>query len=60
MDRGAIASNGVNGTLETCTESGVCTAGTGIQYVLTYLLILYLLPVCHSNYFFYISGGILT
>lgn len=31
MDRGAIASNGVNGTLETCTESGVCTAGTGIQ-----------------------------
>ncbi|AES95881.1 putative major facilitator superfamily [Medicago truncatula] len=31
VDRGAIASNGVNGTLETCTESGVCTAGTGIQ-----------------------------
>lgn len=33
MDRGAIASNGVNGTLATCTESGVCTAATGIQYV---------------------------
>lgn len=31
VDRGAIASNGVNGTLATCTESGVCTAGTGIQ-----------------------------
>lgn len=36
VDRGAIASNGVNGTLATCTESGVCTAGTGIQYVLTF------------------------
>ncbi|XP_045810496.1 probable sphingolipid transporter spinster homolog 2 isoform X1 [Trifolium pratense] len=31
VDRGAIASNGVNGTLATCTDSGVCTAGSGIQ-----------------------------
>ncbi|BBH09271.1 Major facilitator superfamily protein [Prunus dulcis] len=31
VDRGAIASNGVNGSLGTCTESGVCTSGTGIQ-----------------------------
>nr|XP_011458313.1 PREDICTED: probable sphingolipid transporter spinster homolog 2 [Fragaria vesca subsp. vesca] len=31
VDRGAIASNGVNGTLGTCTEGGTCTSGTGIQ-----------------------------
>lgn len=31
VDRGAIASNGVNGSLGSCTESGVCTPGTGIQ-----------------------------
>lgn len=31
VDRGAIASNGVNGSLGSCTESGVCTSGTGIQ-----------------------------
>ncbi|PON97126.1 Major facilitator [Trema orientale] len=31
VDRGAIASNGVNGSLGTCTESGICTSGTGIQ-----------------------------
>ncbi|XP_058777445.1 probable sphingolipid transporter spinster homolog 2 [Vicia villosa] len=31
VDRGAIASNGVNGSLATCTDSGVCTSGTGIQ-----------------------------
>nr|AFK44708.1 unknown [Lotus japonicus] len=32
VDRGAIASNGVNGALPTCTDdSGVCTAGSGIQ-----------------------------
>ncbi|XP_042412437.1 probable sphingolipid transporter spinster homolog 2 [Zingiber officinale] len=31
VDRGAIASNGVNGTQTTCTESGTCTSGTGIQ-----------------------------
>ncbi|XP_077234008.1 major facilitator superfamily protein isoform X2 [Tasmannia lanceolata] len=31
VDRGAIASNGVNGSLETCTDSGICTSGTGIQ-----------------------------
>ncbi|CAM8921946.1 unnamed protein product [Rhodiola kirilowii] len=31
VDRGVIASNGVNGSLKTCTESGVCTGGTGIQ-----------------------------
>ncbi|KAH9620806.1 hypothetical protein KSS87_012575 [Heliosperma pusillum] len=31
VDRGAIASNGVNGSLGTCTESGVCTSGNGIQ-----------------------------
>jgi MFS family permease len=31
VDRGAIASNGVNGTLATCTDSGICTAATGIQ-----------------------------
>ncbi|KAK9287521.1 hypothetical protein L1049_015942 [Liquidambar formosana] len=31
VDRGAIASNGVNGSLGTCTESGTCTSGRGIQ-----------------------------
>ncbi|KAM2676061.1 hypothetical protein EV1_002764 [Malus domestica] len=31
VDRGAIASNGVNGSLGTCTDSDICTAGTGIQ-----------------------------
>nr|XP_010918401.1 probable sphingolipid transporter spinster homolog 2 [Elaeis guineensis] len=31
VDRGAIASNGVNGSRRTCTESGICTSGTGIQ-----------------------------
>ncbi|KAF8406150.1 hypothetical protein HHK36_008230 [Tetracentron sinense] len=31
VDRGAIASNGVNGSLSTCTDSGICTSGSGIQ-----------------------------
>ncbi|KAL3621031.1 hypothetical protein CASFOL_035943 [Castilleja foliolosa] len=31
IDRGAIASNGVNGARKTCSESGVCTSGSGIQ-----------------------------
>ncbi|XP_022631629.1 probable sphingolipid transporter spinster homolog 2 isoform X3 [Vigna radiata var. radiata] len=31
VDRGAIASNGVNGSLATCTDSGICTGGSGIQ-----------------------------
>ncbi|XP_016201107.1 probable sphingolipid transporter spinster homolog 2 isoform X1 [Arachis ipaensis] len=31
VDRGAIASNGVNGNLEICDDSGICTAATGIQ-----------------------------
>ncbi|KAJ7968356.1 Major facilitator superfamily protein [Quillaja saponaria] len=31
VDRGAIASNGVNGSRGTCTKSGTCTSGTGIQ-----------------------------
>ncbi|XP_022149219.1 probable sphingolipid transporter spinster homolog 2 [Momordica charantia] len=31
MDRGAIASNGVNGSQGTCTASGTCTSGSGIQ-----------------------------
>ncbi|KAI0528724.1 hypothetical protein KFK09_001266 [Dendrobium nobile] len=31
VDRGVIASNGVNGSQKTCTESGVCVAGGGIQ-----------------------------
>jgi len=30
LDRGAIASNGVNGHRATCTD-GVCKSGTGIQ-----------------------------
>ncbi|XP_020234032.1 probable sphingolipid transporter spinster homolog 2 [Cajanus cajan] len=31
VDRGAIASNGVNGSRGTCTEGGTCTSGSGIQ-----------------------------
>lgn len=31
VDRGVIASNGVNGSQGTCTESGTCTSGSGIQ-----------------------------
>ncbi|KAJ8765794.1 hypothetical protein K2173_014916 [Erythroxylum novogranatense] len=31
VDRGAIASNGVNGSLSTCDDKGICTAGSGIQ-----------------------------
>ncbi|XP_028083345.1 probable sphingolipid transporter spinster homolog 2 [Camellia sinensis] len=31
VDRGTIASNGVNGSRKTCTKNGTCTAGTGIQ-----------------------------
>ncbi|GMN34138.1 hypothetical protein TIFTF001_004531 [Ficus carica] len=31
VDRGTIASNGVNGSSRTCSESGICTPGTGIQ-----------------------------
>ncbi|KAK1568689.1 hypothetical protein Q3G72_027557 [Acer saccharum] len=31
VDRGAIASNGVNGSRKTCSESGTCTSGSGIQ-----------------------------
>ncbi|KAK7328053.1 hypothetical protein VNO77_22148 [Canavalia gladiata] len=31
VDRGAIASNGVNGSRGTCTKGGTCTSGTGIQ-----------------------------
>ncbi|ONK73629.1 uncharacterized protein A4U43_C04F33610 [Asparagus officinalis] len=31
VDRGAIASNGVNGSRGTCTDGGICTSGSGIQ-----------------------------
>ncbi|XP_047337496.1 probable sphingolipid transporter spinster homolog 2 [Impatiens glandulifera] len=31
VDRGAIGSNGINGNRRTCTESGICTPGSGIQ-----------------------------
>ncbi|CAN0865028.1 Probable sphingolipid transporter spinster homolog 2 [Linum grandiflorum] len=31
LDRGAIASNGVNGSLETCDDAGICSSATGIQ-----------------------------
>ncbi|KAJ4800436.1 Major facilitator superfamily protein [Rhynchospora pubera] len=31
VDRGAIASNGVNGSRKSCTASGTCTSGSGIQ-----------------------------
>ncbi|KAL6494618.1 hypothetical protein OROGR_031418 [Orobanche gracilis] len=31
IDRGVIASNGVNGSRRTCSESGICSSGNGIQ-----------------------------
>ncbi|XVE86922.1 hypothetical protein DITRI_Ditri18aG0074300 [Diplodiscus trichospermus] len=31
VDRGAIASNGVNGSIRTCDDKGICTSGSGIQ-----------------------------
>ncbi|KAK2987428.1 hypothetical protein RJ640_018565 [Escallonia rubra] len=31
VDRGVIASNGVNGSSKTCTKSGECSSGSGIQ-----------------------------
>uniref|UniRef100_A0A2P2L7T4 Major facilitator superfamily (MFS) profile domain-containing protein n=1 Tax=Rhizophora mucronata TaxID=61149 RepID=A0A2P2L7T4_RHIMU len=31
VDRGAIASNGVNGSLSICDDKGICTSGSGIQ-----------------------------
>ncbi|KAE8675641.1 UDP-Glycosyltransferase superfamily protein [Hibiscus syriacus] len=31
VDRGAIASNGVNGRSRTCDDKGICKSGTGIQ-----------------------------
>ncbi|MED6134054.1 hypothetical protein PIB30_033979 [Stylosanthes scabra] len=31
LDRGAIASNGVNGSRGSCNKDGICTSGTGIQ-----------------------------
>ncbi|XP_071729915.1 probable sphingolipid transporter spinster homolog 2 [Rutidosis leptorrhynchoides] len=31
VDRGTIASNGVNGSPRSCTDSGVCSDGSGIQ-----------------------------
>ncbi|KAJ9561228.1 hypothetical protein OSB04_006388 [Centaurea solstitialis] len=31
VDRGAIASNGVNGSARVCSKSGVCSHGSGIQ-----------------------------
>ncbi|CAI9104168.1 OLC1v1002793C1 [Oldenlandia corymbosa var. corymbosa] len=31
VDRGAIASNGVNGNPNTCTKDGACSGGSGIQ-----------------------------
>lgn len=31
VDRGAIASNGVNGLRRTCTKDGTCSSGSGIQ-----------------------------
>nr|GMC83566.1 probable sphingolipid transporter spinster homolog 2 [Ipomoea batatas] len=31
LDRGAIASNGVNGKRRTCNKDGACTSGSGIQ-----------------------------
>lgn len=34
MDRGAIASNGVNGSTKSCNDKGKCTPATGIQYEL--------------------------
>ncbi|KAK9905232.1 hypothetical protein M0R45_000426 [Rubus argutus] len=58
VDRGAIASNGVNGSLGSCTEGDACTSGTGIQYdkwitFICFYLMLYL-PVengCLSSAF---------
>ncbi|KAL8541692.1 hypothetical protein ACS0TY_002814 [Phlomoides rotata] len=31
IDRGAIASNGVNGSRKTCSSTGACSSGSGIQ-----------------------------
>ncbi|OAY33541.1 probable sphingolipid transporter spinster homolog 2 isoform X2 [Manihot esculenta] len=31
VDRGAIASNGVNGSIRTCDDKGICNSGSGIQ-----------------------------
>ncbi|XP_009769193.1 putative sphingolipid transporter spinster homolog 2 [Nicotiana tabacum] len=31
VDRGTIASNGVNGSRKTCTKTGTCSPGSGIQ-----------------------------
>ncbi|XP_027774498.1 probable sphingolipid transporter spinster homolog 2 isoform X2 [Solanum pennellii] len=31
VDRGSIASNGVNGNRRTCTKDGTCSSGSGIQ-----------------------------
>jgi len=31
IDRGAIASNGINGSRGSCTSSGTCSSGSGIQ-----------------------------
>lgn len=31
MDRGAIASNGVNGSTKSCNDKGKCNPATGIQ-----------------------------
>ncbi|KAL0384367.1 UNVERIFIED_CONTAM: putative sphingolipid transporter spinster2 [Sesamum radiatum] len=31
IDRGAIASNGVNGSRKTCSKDGTCSSGSGIQ-----------------------------
>nr|GMD08789.1 probable sphingolipid transporter spinster homolog 2 [Ipomoea batatas] len=31
VDRGAIASNGVNGSPRSCSDSGTCSSGSGIQ-----------------------------
>ncbi|KAJ0040178.1 hypothetical protein Pint_27797 [Pistacia integerrima] len=39
VDRGAIASNGVNGSLRTCDDKGICTSGSGIQLRVTSVLI---------------------
>ncbi|ONI02634.1 hypothetical protein PRUPE_6G211400 [Prunus persica] len=32
VDRGAIASNGVNGSIGICDDSGICSAGSGIHH----------------------------
>ncbi|KAL1066846.1 hypothetical protein V6Z11_D12G089200 [Gossypium hirsutum] len=31
VDQGVIASNGVNGSIRTCDDKGICTSGSGIQ-----------------------------